>query len=285
MRTIGTSSPPWRRSYVLHILPVAVPRSSRRPEISNVYFNLRLEFESIRGQLLHKSPLPTLDVALSELIAEEIRLRVLGSSRSAEPATVLAAFGSRSSCHKGQPFASRDSSSRHAFGQSIGCRYCHAWGHMLKDYAKKKQADLRRQQSASAAAATPSAGSNTIEMFDDVAATPAPAVVPSAHGPSVSLAQLMQILKVSQLGGFTPSTIHATTALSTSADRTGISGPSWILDSGASIHASCSPLQKPLQIFTAYGSPLSVSHHGAIGRFFVLSVLHIPKLSMNFFFC
>jgi len=105
MRTLGTSSPPWRRSYVLHILPVAVPRSSRRPEISNVYFNLRLEFESIRGQLLHKSPLPTLDVALSELIAEEIRLRVLGSSRSAEPATVLAAFGSWSSCHKALCFS------------------------------------------------------------------------------------------------------------------------------------------------------------------------------------
>lgn len=78
--------------------------------------HLRLEFESIRGHLLHKSPLPTLDLALSELIAEEIRLRVLGSSRSAEPATVFAAFGSRSSCHKGQHFASRDSSSRHAFG-------------------------------------------------------------------------------------------------------------------------------------------------------------------------
>lgn len=103
----------------------------------------------------------------------------MGSSRSAKPATVLAASGSRSS----GSFASRDSSSRHAFGQSIGCRYCHAWGHMLLDYAKKKQADLRRQQSASAAAATPSAGSNTIEMFDDIAATPAPAVLPSAHGP------------------------------------------------------------------------------------------------------
>lgn len=61
---------------------------------------------------------------------------------------------------------------------------------MLKDYAKKKQADLRRQQSASAAAATPS---NTIDLFDDVATTPASALVPSAHGPSVSLAQLMQI--------------------------------------------------------------------------------------------
>lgn len=105
---------------------------------------------------------------------------------------MLAAFGSWSSCHKGQHFASRDSSSRHAFGQSIGCRYCHAWGHMLKDYAKKKQADLRRQQSASAAAATP--GSNTIEISMMSQPLQPPAVVPSAHGPSVSLAQLMQIL-------------------------------------------------------------------------------------------
>jgi len=78
---------------------------------------------------------------------------------------------------------------------------------------KNKQADLRRQQSASAAAATP--GYKTIYMFDDVEATPA--VFLSAHGLSVYLAQLMQILKVSQLGGFTPSTRHATTALSTSA--------------------------------------------------------------------
>lgn len=33
------------------------------------FMHFRLEFESIRGQLLHKSLLPTLDVALSELIA------------------------------------------------------------------------------------------------------------------------------------------------------------------------------------------------------------------------
>ncbi|CAA2953963.1 conserved hypothetical protein [Olea europaea subsp. europaea] len=54
---------------------------------------------------------------------------------------------------------------------------------MLKDYAKKKQANLQRQQSASAAAATPFVGSKTIEMFDDVTTTPAPAVLPLAHGP------------------------------------------------------------------------------------------------------
>lgn len=32
---------------------------------------LRSHFEHIRGMLLHRSPLPTVDVALSELLAEE----------------------------------------------------------------------------------------------------------------------------------------------------------------------------------------------------------------------
>lgn len=44
MRTIGSSSPPWGRSYVIHILPVAVPRSCRGPEISNVYFSSSCTF-------------------------------------------------------------------------------------------------------------------------------------------------------------------------------------------------------------------------------------------------
>ncbi|KAJ8746878.1 hypothetical protein K2173_010150 (mitochondrion) [Erythroxylum novogranatense] len=55
----------------------------------------------------------------------------------------------------------------------IGCRYCHAWGHMFKDYAKKKQADLRRQQSASAAAATPTYG-NRPETVTRRIISPAP---------------------------------------------------------------------------------------------------------------
>ena len=72
-------------------------RARDQQRLFQFLMRLRLEFESIRGQLPHKSPLPTLDVALSEFIAEEIRLQVLGSSRSAEPATALAASGSRSS--------------------------------------------------------------------------------------------------------------------------------------------------------------------------------------------
>ncbi|CDP22048.1 unnamed protein product [Coffea canephora] len=35
---------------------------------------LRPEFEQLRGSLLHRSPLPTVDAALAELITEETRL-------------------------------------------------------------------------------------------------------------------------------------------------------------------------------------------------------------------
>jgi|EndMetStandDraft_9_1072997.scaffolds.fasta_scaffold10895_1 hypothetical protein len=37
--------------------------------LKNLQFLMHLRLESIKGQLPHKSPLPTLDVALSELIA------------------------------------------------------------------------------------------------------------------------------------------------------------------------------------------------------------------------
>ncbi|XP_020113547.1 uncharacterized protein LOC109727784 isoform X2 [Ananas comosus] len=51
---------------------------------------LRPKFEALRGQILDRSPLPMLDTALAQLIAEETRLRVLHSSKPSQ-ATVLAA--------------------------------------------------------------------------------------------------------------------------------------------------------------------------------------------------
>ncbi len=252
--------------------------------------HLRLEFESIRGQLLHKSPLPTLDVALSELIAEEIRLRVLGSFRSAEPATCLLLLAP-------------DLLPLGPLLLVILLAVMHSaslWGAAIVMPGTICSRTMPRRSKLISAGNNPPLQQLLLLLLGLILLRCSMMSQPLQSlqfflqhmGPQcLSLAQLMQILKASKLGGSTPSTRHATTAttaLSTSADRTGISGPSWILDSGASIHAPCSPLQKPLQIFTAYGSPLSVSHHGAItttGRFFVLSLLHIPKLSMNFFFC
>lgn len=50
---------------------------------------LRPEFEQLRGSLLHRSPLPTVDAALAELITEETRSQVPASLGSMD--SVLAA--------------------------------------------------------------------------------------------------------------------------------------------------------------------------------------------------
>ncbi|KAK1257252.1 hypothetical protein QJS04_geneDACA024071 [Acorus gramineus] len=39
--------------------------------------HLRLEFEAIRAHILHRSPKPSLDTVLFELVAEETRLRTI----------------------------------------------------------------------------------------------------------------------------------------------------------------------------------------------------------------
>lgn len=93
-------------------------------------------------------------------------------------------------------------------------------------------------------------------------------------------------------GDSTLSTRHATTAttaLSTSADRTGIYGPSCIIDSGLSISLFMPHVHPCGSHFRYLLPPKTVSHRGAItttGRFFVLSVLDfVPKLSIHFSFC
>ncbi|CAA3033723.1 Hypothetical predicted protein [Olea europaea subsp. europaea] len=91
----------------------------------------------------------------------------LGSFHSAKPATVLASSGSQSSTSGS--FASRDSSSRHAFSLGVAI------------------------------------------------------IMPGAI---CSRLCQEEILMVSQLGGSTPQIRHATTALSTAANRTGLSRPS-----------------------------------------------------------
>lgn len=48
----------------------------------------RLEFETMRGQLLHQLPLPTPDIALVKIIAEETQLRMINSFIPSQPTIV-----------------------------------------------------------------------------------------------------------------------------------------------------------------------------------------------------
>lgn len=53
-----------------------------RQRLYPLLMRLRPEFEPLREQLLHRDPVPRLDTALSELIAEETRLRTLATHRA-----------------------------------------------------------------------------------------------------------------------------------------------------------------------------------------------------------
>ncbi|KAK2966740.1 hypothetical protein RJ640_001064 [Escallonia rubra] len=76
------------------------------------------DFESVRASLLHRSPFPTLEAAISDLLYEETRL---GSLKSQRTDAVLATSASR-------PFKGNFSDSRQK-----RCKYCHESGHFLLD--------------------------------------------------------------------------------------------------------------------------------------------------------
>ncbi|XP_020102601.1 uncharacterized protein LOC109720129 [Ananas comosus] len=161
---------------------------------------LRPEFEALRGQLLHRTPFPTIDVALAELIAEETRLRVLSSSSSAMP-NVLAAHGPASPPPVPAPTYHQPPSSyipnpgTRKDKRSIQCRYCHLWGHSIQDCRKKKWADqhLRSSRNMPTVASAPS-----VPPVNNASST--------EQQPSTIQLSLPQLLQMFQQHQLTPST-------------------------------------------------------------------------------
>ncbi|CAL1410802.1 unnamed protein product [Linum trigynum] len=84
---------------------------------------LHPDVETVRASLLHRSPLPTLENAISELISEETRLGMLKSRRTD---MVLATPSSTKFCKN-------SSSSAHTLARcpTVECRYYHKRGHIL----------------------------------------------------------------------------------------------------------------------------------------------------------
>src|SRR3954465_13064121 len=62
-------------TYPVYILDQQKQRDQRN--LFHFAMRLRPEFETLRGNILHRSPLPNITNAVSEFIAEEIRLRIL----------------------------------------------------------------------------------------------------------------------------------------------------------------------------------------------------------------
>ncbi|KAL0552272.1 hypothetical protein IC582_011380 [Cucumis melo] len=89
---------------------------------------LRLEYKSVRDALLHRSPLPSLDVAIQEILFEEKRLDINLSKHSD---VVLA--NTYSPPRASSTFCKNCKLTGHKFidCSKIECRYCHKPGHIL----------------------------------------------------------------------------------------------------------------------------------------------------------
>ncbi|KAG9459132.1 hypothetical protein H6P81_003640 [Aristolochia fimbriata] len=111
---------------------------------------LRDEYDSIRSSMLHTSPFPSVESALSELLAEETRRLTRGpfSSSLGGIDTVFVTSSQKSSASsEGKPSTPRDLS-------KVKCNYCKEFGHMKFTCPKLKKSShstsTRRTTAASA---------------------------------------------------------------------------------------------------------------------------------------
>ncbi|KZV40897.1 hypothetical protein F511_05142 [Dorcoceras hygrometricum] len=96
-----------------------------------VLMALRPEYEDVRASLLHRHPLPTLDMSVQEIIFEETRLN-LDKTLNSE----IALATTRASYQKSGKNACKNcNQTNHVFAHcpTIECRYCHATGHILEN--------------------------------------------------------------------------------------------------------------------------------------------------------
>ncbi|XP_077228383.1 uncharacterized protein LOC143861332 [Tasmannia lanceolata] len=106
-----------------------------REEIRLVQFLMALQddFETIHATILHRSPLPTVDSALSELLAEETLKGLLP-----DPAAVFAVPSRpRNNYSKGK------SSQGYPNMSKIQCIYCKEYGHMVKNFPSPTSNNIR----------------------------------------------------------------------------------------------------------------------------------------------
>ncbi|XP_022866162.1 uncharacterized protein LOC111385969 [Olea europaea var. sylvestris] len=101
---------------------------------------LRSDFEGLRGSILHRSLLLSVDSVVSELLAEEIRLKSYAENGiiSASKLSVLAVSSKPSSNNQNKPYT------RVAFDK---CSFCKHKGHWKAQCPKLRQSNQLQQQS------------------------------------------------------------------------------------------------------------------------------------------
>ncbi|OMO63131.1 Integrase, catalytic core [Corchorus capsularis] len=261
---------------------------------------LRNEFEQLRGSILHRSPLPTVHNVVSELIAEETRLKtqtppvmntqeVLIASSQVKPANL------NSGARGNQRIAIDE------------CGYCHEKGHWKKDCPKrnKSRGILPNPSQGFQQGKTASRTMLPRQNSAFTAATSGYEPKQTSFGGNVNHDDLESIIarQIQQIMGSCIRNDLANSSAMSAVDQginrapsSGTSPSPWVLDSGASYHMTsdssilenCLDLSQPLDIQTANGSLMQISKVGSVttksypsGKFSIPNIFYAPQLSAN----
>uniref|UniRef100_A0A2N9FGK5 Reverse transcriptase Ty1/copia-type domain-containing protein n=1 Tax=Fagus sylvatica TaxID=28930 RepID=A0A2N9FGK5_FAGSY len=244
------------------------------------------DFESVRSQLLNRSPLPTVNQAVNDLVREETRLK---SHRSSQPHTTVLATPVSVDPTVTAPPKGHDKRRSNKKNSHLICAFCKHRGHTI-DQCNMRARILQRSAALTASESVPSSDA---APFDPVSLTT----------PTYSIADLQALFNQVQV----PSSSASNPALSVTP---GISSE-WFLDSACCNHMTDNPHLTSAHtppvlptITTADGSAMTVSHVGSIstpnlsvsddsrtgqivgtarkvGRLFELTSLHFPSSSVS----
>ncbi|KAJ9548438.1 hypothetical protein OSB04_020981 [Centaurea solstitialis] len=272
------------------------PYISRREEQRLVQFlmALRSDFEGLRGTILHRTPLPTVDSVVHELIAEETRLKSSGDKDPKLPSTPAV-------------FAVPQRPQNKARVAPDECSYCKQKNHWKSQCPLllnrgKQQRPQQQQNKAPGSFQSPTqfrppgptpwaprppqfaaAAPSPVEHDFQPSGTPPPSVL----DPQV-FEQFKQFLASNPIA-MSASMSHSCSGLS-STNTSGIPSSLWILDSGASHHmsphlisfTSLSP-RSPVSVMSASSTPMQVEGVGSIvtPQLSLSDVYYIPTLALN----
>ncbi|KAK4485459.1 hypothetical protein RD792_008100 [Penstemon davidsonii] len=258
------------------------------------FMALRNDFEGIRGSILHRSPLPSVDSVVSELLAEETRLKShSGKGLLPSPSASVLAVPSRPPANnRNQPYVPTAPDE---------CRFCKKKGHWKSQCpVLMRQKPLQQQQPQHQSQPPWRYGNQQRPNMNSRPNTAA--VVPSSDSASFggspsssssmdSLAE--QIQQIQKILAIQPHAMSAASTPHIGLSPPGSSGKSpstWLLDSGASHHMSPDSTvftvlhSKPYgSVTTADGTPMPLAGIGPIDtpNMSLDSVYHIPNLAMN----
>ncbi|KAK0598489.1 hypothetical protein LWI29_035151 [Acer saccharum] len=279
-------------------LRACAPYIARREEQRLVQFlmALRDDFEGLRGSILHRSPLPSVDSVVSELLAEEIRLKSqAGKGILPAPNPSVLAVSSRPSSNFENKLYSK-----------VGideCSFCKQKGHWkaqcpkLLNKAQQSQPQQQYQQKYQKQSPSWKLGNQSQQRPYKPQQFNTAAIVPptNSFGLGVSSCSNPTIASLTeQFQKFLATQPHAMSASSSIGQlppsSSGMSSSIWVLDSGASHHMSPDSSSfvslcpaTSVSVMTADGSPMPLAGVGSIvtHNISLSNVYHIPNLTLN----